>query len=486
MTKQSSLFLTIVITLLAFGLRARDLGAASLWNDEGSTAFTIRQSWPEMVDRLWEDAVHPPLFFAAEKLLAGLGDSEFALRLPAVFFGVASVAAVARLGREWINGRAGLLAALFLAVSPFIVWYSREARMYSLLALLSIGVMAGFGRLLFSSPLRRALPAFAAISAVLYLTHYFALFLPLTQFAYLLVTFRQNHERLRRWALAQGLAALPIGLWIAGQYRHGVTLKIAWIPSPQWETLWLTFGRFINGTVPGWQFGVAVAIAVAGFGMYQLRLRQQSLLLALWWLLPPVLTFAISFRRPLYVDRYFIGSLCAFALALAAGVELIRRRTPWVGNALAALLVGLMGWQTLSTPNTFGEDWRGAAQYVTAHSRSGDILLSRSIFYWAFDYYYHGDLSLQAMDGDSQVEPPLQGRLWFVYRLESGGAASDKELLLQDLYRNAPDLERLEWLKAAEPYLAEWHDFENVTVLLYDFSLDTSLTQDSYETTYLR
>jgi len=457
--------------LLAFGLRARDLGAASLWNDEGSTAFTIRQSWPEMVDRLWEDAVHPPLFFAVEKLLAALGDSEFALRLPAAFFGMLSVAAVARLGREWINFRAGLWAALFLAVSPFIVWYGREARMYSLLTLLTMGAMYGFGRLLFSNPPRRALLAFVALSAALYLNHYFALFVALIQFIYLLVTFKQNHERLRWWALAQGLAALPIGSWIVGQYRHGVALKIAWIPAPQWNDLWLTFGRFATGNAAGWQIAVAATLVIAGLGLLGQHSRW-SLLLALWWLLPPLITFAISFRRPLYVDRYFIGSLCALALALAAGVELITRRAQWAGNALLVLLVGLMSWQTLSTSDNFAEDWRGAAQYITTNSRSRDALLSRSIFYWAFDYYYHGDLLLQAMDGDSPVEPPPLGRLWFVYRVESGGAARDKELLLQDLYRNAPDLERLEWLKAAEPHLAEWHDFENVTVLLYDFSSD--------------
>ena len=78
-----------------------------------------------------------PLFYLMTWLLRPWGDGEFILRLPAAIAGVLTVFAVYLLGKELFGRRAGLVAALLTSVSPYMVWYSQEARNYSLLMLLT-------------------------------------------------------------------------------------------------------------------------------------------------------------------------------------------------------------------------------------------------------------------------------------------------------------------------------------------------------------
>ena len=66
------------------------------------------------------------------------GQSEFSVRFPALIFGVLSIFMIYKLGKALFNPEIGLISALILAVSPFQIHYSQEARPYSLLMLLSL------------------------------------------------------------------------------------------------------------------------------------------------------------------------------------------------------------------------------------------------------------------------------------------------------------------------------------------------------------
>lgn len=117
----------LFLLLLALGLRLALLGAKPLHSDEGVNGW--------FVDRLLETGVyaydpenyHGPLLFYLVGLSELLfGRNAWALRLPSVLFGVGSVWLLSRLG-PFVGERAARAAALFLAVSPAAIYYSRAA-----------------------------------------------------------------------------------------------------------------------------------------------------------------------------------------------------------------------------------------------------------------------------------------------------------------------------------------------------------------------
>jgi hypothetical protein len=126
----------LLITALAALLRLPTLALESLWYDETFTAWLA--SLP--IGNLWAATmgdVHPPTWYLIEWSMArALGTSEISLRLVSALAGIALVPAVWRLSKA--VGHASSVtytAALVTAVAPFAVYYSQEARPYSLLML---------------------------------------------------------------------------------------------------------------------------------------------------------------------------------------------------------------------------------------------------------------------------------------------------------------------------------------------------------------
>lgn len=183
--------------LVALALRAPALGANSFWIDESATLsyvtnYTVAALLFEQMLTLDTPEPHPPLYYV---LVIGwselVGVSTARLRVPSVAFGVATVYLCYAVGRELVSARVGLLAALFLAVSPMHVQYSREARMYALLVLLALASMYLFVRLLDRSDARvpswretarrPVTVGYVVVTALLLYVHVYALFFVIAQ-----------------------------------------------------------------------------------------------------------------------------------------------------------------------------------------------------------------------------------------------------------------------------------------------------------------
>lgn len=124
------LVLCLVLTI-AFGLRIYRLDAQSLWFDEGFALHQASQSLEEIVER--NPVGWLPLHTFTLHAWAGLvSHTPFAARALSVFFGVLVVALLHLPGRTLATPETGVIAALTGTFSPFLVYYSQEARVYSL------------------------------------------------------------------------------------------------------------------------------------------------------------------------------------------------------------------------------------------------------------------------------------------------------------------------------------------------------------------
>lgn len=129
----------LLILALAAGLRLYGLGEESLWGDEGLTINRILgTSYGGFLHRGPLETQGPLYYLLNKAWCDAFGLSVEALRFPSAIFGVLGVLTIYHLGRTMFDRRAGLLAALFLAVNPFALHYSQEARPYSLFMLTGV------------------------------------------------------------------------------------------------------------------------------------------------------------------------------------------------------------------------------------------------------------------------------------------------------------------------------------------------------------
>lgn len=139
--KERNLSFAILVLIIILGsfLRFYKLQKESLWNDELASWEKSNQDSLNKVLSLSRSDVHPPgyqilLYFA----IKFLGDSEFWLRFPSAIAGIISILFIYLIGKKIYSEWEGLISAGLMAILWFPIYYSQEARVYSLLLLFSI------------------------------------------------------------------------------------------------------------------------------------------------------------------------------------------------------------------------------------------------------------------------------------------------------------------------------------------------------------
>ncbi len=346
------------LTVVALGLRL--VVTRGLWLDEATSVAQARMSFSGMLADLgWAD-VHPPLHHVITWVSVRLlGDGPLAVRIPSILAGAAVVPAVAGLARDLYGRRAALIAAALCAVSPLLVWYSQEARMYALFTLLA--VLAAWAQV---RALRGggagAWAAVAVTGAALVWTHYYAGVLVAVQHvAVVVVAWRRRRDpdagRLwRRWAAAlAGTAVLvaPVVPLLADQLANYADRGVGLQEVPQAigttteggpfiytigaNLAWLLFGYHTDAAmerlVALWPLGLLGALLLLG----RRWSAGSKLLVALAGGPPLVLLTLVAVRPDLFELRYFIGATPLLLVLLARLLDVASPRR--LGGAVVVL-----------------------------------------------------------------------------------------------------------------------------------------------------
>ena len=165
-----------VVAVVVAGVVLRFWTRSDLWLDEALTVNISQLAPHDIPGALARDGAPPLYYFLLHFWMKLFGSGDVAVRALSGVFGVASLPLVWLAGRRAGGARTAWAALLLLASSPFAVRYATEARMYSLVMLLVLAGYLALARALEEpSPLRLA--SVAAISGLLVLTHYWALYL---------------------------------------------------------------------------------------------------------------------------------------------------------------------------------------------------------------------------------------------------------------------------------------------------------------------
>lgn len=176
----------IGLVAVAAVIRVLVIDNQSFWMDEALTAYETHSSFGGMLGTVAHVETTPPLYFVLIWAWAHLfGSDEVGLRSLSTLAGIALVPIAFVAARELVSRWAGVLAAAFVAVNPFLVWYSQEARAYMLLAALSGASFIWFNRAR-EHPTLRNLAWWTACSSLAVMTHFFAGFLVASEALWLL------------------------------------------------------------------------------------------------------------------------------------------------------------------------------------------------------------------------------------------------------------------------------------------------------------
>lgn len=441
-----SLMALAALTLLAAALRLPWLQVDSLWFDEAAIWWIVDRPFPAMWTAALSDN-YPPLYtLIVWAMVQDFGTGEWVLRLPAALFGVALVPMVYLLGTRAGGRMAGLIAALLIALSAFHVWYSLEARMYSLLALASCAYAWAALRDR-DQPSRNTALLLVGIGLALLLSHPYG---ALNWFAVSAVAIWQTTSRGRLLRLLVVMLALFLPFAVAlVSHAMEITVMGFWIPSPTPDFLLQQLLALTSGFLPGL---VLCAIAAVVPSRFAPRSSALPTLLALT-LLPAILGYLASLlTRPILIDRYLIGTLPALVVLAAIGLT----RWPvsrWAKAATVAVVTIAGGFSLVLAAPQSRPDWRAAATHVAARVQPDDCIAVHPAYdTYTWRYYDRDPACLEDEHSlTATLDRSLPGRLYF---------AVDADWL----ERAAPQLTKLQ----TRMQLSATHEFQGV--VLYEFT----------------
>lgn len=191
--------LLFFIIMLASSLQIYNLEYKSLWLDEVLSLTISELSLGTILTS--PDPAHPPFYYMLLHFFLYLGKSEFILRLPSVIFGILSIPLAYNVGKTFFGAREGLLSAFLLSISPVFVYYSQEARMYTLFAFLSLLSLFFFYTAIRKNDNR--LWAGYIISTVLDIyTHYFAFLVISVEVMFFIFFLKSYQSSLKKFVLS--------------------------------------------------------------------------------------------------------------------------------------------------------------------------------------------------------------------------------------------------------------------------------------------
>lgn len=406
----------MLILLAAALLRFVDLSGQGLWLDE---ALSVEMAqWPTAV-LLTVDDGHPPLHPLLIKWLSPWLGSEICGRVISVVAGVATIGLLFLVARRLFDERVALLAATLLTISPLHVWYSREGRMYALLAM-----WATLSSLLVTRLARRIdakiVAGYLVVTAAGILTHYAYVGIVAAQGLYLATRLRG------RVRVAHGAAIGTLAAASAIVVGRMVLRETVWSPLASttrgFDALALPYTAFtfIAGFGIGppleelhrstsvatvaayWPEVAAVVLVAATVGAVAVAgaIRDGSRIAypLLWLVVPPLSLYVASWLTGIAFNvRYVLASLPALALLLAAG---LMRRSPAVRVAAVLALVSISAVSVARDhvdPRYAREDLRGAAAFLETASGEGDRIVVSSGSTKHVLQHYMGHRSMEAL-----------------------------------------------------------------------------------------
>lgn len=411
--------LIAIVLVVATALRLYRLGADSLWDNEILSHRRATAGLRDAYD-LIREGTHPPGYsqLVLRPWLA-LGDSEFMQRVPSVVFGVAAIAITAALAHRLAGPRAGLAAAALSTVMPLHLYYSREGRMYALLALVLVAWIAALIHA-HERDTWRAWALYTALGGAALYTQYYAGFTVLSVVA-VTAAFEYRaglSDRTRRWFIAtagigvvflpwmptflyqlrndpvshlealsvRGVAELPVMFFTAFADRSAidnlvVAAALAFLTGVAVRTLW-------NGRSSHPDNGFAAAVIVgAVVGTI-------------------ALSVAISVLRPLIFVRYFVGILPMVAVMLAVPMGRLRFVT---STAFAALIVVSVVHAIPTIDDTWRPAFGAATDRIEAAGPDDSIVLlvgADASDFRVSGFWYYLDAAHAVIDVPGQVSDP--------------------------------------------------------------------------------
>ena len=429
--------LLVALLICAAGLRLYSLGTG-IWYDEMLTYVNYMPLSVGQIVSTYHDANNHILFSVFARLsLSGFGDTVWAFRLPAVVFGVGSIAALYYLARKFSTVQESLFSVALLTFSYHHIWFSQNARGYTALLFFTL-----LSSTLLMNALRRNNPQTwvlyslaAVLGAVTHLTMglvVFSHFIIYAAWAF----FKKTDRHPQPW-IGFFYGFIPVGLLTyqthalilpsmlgGGLLESGLQGEdgIEWT-NPVWAIM-----EVVNALQIGFASGGIALVAVTVFGIGMIDFLRRTPEIVGFLMIPTVvgLLLMTSIGYTLFPRFFFFAMGFGVIIVIHGGavtgriigrlLRLSETGSGWIATALCAgiVIASLPPLRHVYFPK---QDFASAIDLIEAQKQADDTVITLGIADFPFNKYYRKDWeNVETLAEFEQLRATTK-RTWLVYTL---------------------------------------------------------------------
>ena len=375
----SLLLLSVGSVLLIGAGRVRD---QSYWGDEAVTAAIVRRPLIGFLRVLWSQEAGMGPYYAALWMWSRAFGGDAGLRMFSVI-GVAIAAAFAfDLAWRWFGAAEAVAVSTIMVVHPFALRYLVEARAYSWMMALGVGLVWVIDRWR-QSPTTAWTATVGVVAGLLVSTHIAAIPFVVAVLIAVIATTSTKIWWTRRSLIIVGVTTALFALSVPALLaREG---QIDWI-APVSPTNLLEIVERLYGE-GWWAAFIGVGVLLLALGASRASRWQRVALLAAT-LLAPALVALVSIVQSLWIPRYLAPTLPLAVVAAVAGISGLGRRIAahgpgaryTAGGASAVIAIAAIGSLVIAGPFQDSSEYRdgmhSAVAHITEQLQPGDLVLA--------------------------------------------------------------------------------------------------------------
>jgi uncharacterized membrane protein len=344
--KHLNVLLVLLLIILNVILKSLYLGSQEIDIDEPFSIYHSQANISEIF-RMLPNENNPPLFFILLHFWIKLfGASTIAVRSLPMIFSSLAVVFVYGIGKVNYSRIIGLGAALIYTFSNLNMFHAHDTRVYSLFVLLAVMSMYYFF-LYIKNVKINYLILFSVANVLLIYSHFFGFFILILQAVCILTINELRKNIFKKFLLSiliEFIAYLPyLYIFIT---RFLLSSGGTWVPRPDFSSLYGRLWMFSNGPENMVFFCIILFIAIVLLVYRKEKPTTPTLIIFIWFAGLYLFMFFISFKIPMFIDKYLIYLTPGYYLCIAVAALIIGGQRKIISYLVLASCVFIMAKKT--------------------------------------------------------------------------------------------------------------------------------------------
>jgi len=391
-THKGHYYILVIAACIGFILRVYHLNYHSLWLDEMMQVIVASSEWKNLFQLVSLHSSPPLDYILMKSVILLFGNANWVVRMPALLFGLASIPAFYFFSRSITDRKNASIAATLFIFSPMAIYYSQEARIYSLFLFLSLISYLLTLRFIEKNNFKTSL-FLGAVNGLLILTHYFGIFVIglETIILVLLILFGADKKRRTELMVVNLVISFFMFLpWLPSllvQINHmGGEAPYALRADRYFLKHILVY--FTSGKLDVWLYSYVFIFIISV--VFAWRNNEKKIMIVTLSMVGMLgMLFGVAFFKGIVTPRNVIFLLPLFLLVCSYGISYLLTRLQ-INHIVGMIIIAfLVFWPASRDYIVYRKvNWKGAARYIQQHSGGEEkIVISDCITRGCLAYY---------------------------------------------------------------------------------------------------